>query len=215
MSGDNTNGQHGDQGATPPADQPANPPAPQDGPPAAGETDTAKLQRALDRERSLRKDAEKRARENEAAKARADELEQASQSDTEKAVTAARREAETETMTRAHGMLRLAEARAVAAELRFQDPRDATVLIDLSDVRVAEDGTVDTAAITERLTQLAKDKPYLVAAEKPAEPTPPRAPRPDPSQGSGRTAPPTGAEKGVDEARRRFGDRAQVGATSN
>lgn len=204
-------GQPGDQGVTPPVDPPAAPPAPQD-----GETDATKLQRALDRERSLRKDAERRAKENEAAKQRADELEQASQSDTEKAVTAARREAAAETMAKAHGMLRSAEARAVAAELRFQDPRDATVLIDLSDVQVADDGTVDTAAITERLQKLAEAKPYLVAAEKPADPPPPagpRPPRPDPSQGSGRAPTPSGAEQGLAEAERRFGKQAATSST--
>lgn len=207
--GTNTVPPSGDQGATPPGTPPAGntPPAqPPSGDSGQGD-DATKLKAALDRERQLRKDAEKRAKDGEAAKARADELEQAGKSDTEKAVAAARREAAAETMAKANGRLVAAEARAAAAALRFQDPRDATALIDLSDVRVAEDGTVDTDAITARLDQLAKDKPYLVASATPPEPQGPRPPKPDPSQGSGRAPAPASGSKGAAEAARRYGNR--------
>lgn len=210
--GTNTGQPGGDQGATPPAPTgQQNPPAPSPDPAPTG--DLAKVQAALTKERELRKSAEKSAKDNADAKTRLDELEQASKSDTEKAVAAARKEGATEAITKAHRLLVGAEARAVAAELRFQDPRDVA-LIDLSDVRVAEDGTVDTAVITERLGQLAKDKPYLVAAAAPPPPPGPRPPMPDPSQGSGRQPAPTAGTRGAAEAARRFGQPAAAGTTN-
>lgn len=210
MTTDNDGQQQGDQGATPPS-----PPAGQqpDPPQGGGNADLAKVQAALNKERELRRTAERQARDGEAAKTRLAELEQAAQSDTEKAVTVARREATAEAMAKANTRLVAAEARAAAAVLRFQDPRDVA-LVDLSDIHVADDGTVDTDAITTRLRDLAEAKPYLVAAQVPAEPAGPRPPMPDPSQGSGRPSAPTGAERGLEEAQRRFGNRAPA-ATGN
>lgn len=61
--------------------------------------------------------------------------------------------------------LRAAEVRAIAASLRFNDPSDALAAIgDLSDVPVGEDYSVDAAAITARLGEIAEKKPYLIAA---------------------------------------------------
>jgi hypothetical protein len=223
--GTNTGQPSGDQGATPPGTPPAgqNPP-PQ--PPSGGDTgqpppgqadDAAKLKAALDRERQLRRDAEKRAKDGEAAQKRADDLEAAGKSETERAVATARKEGAAEALTKANTLLVRAEARAAAAGLHFQDPRDVLGLIDLSDVRVTDDGTVDADVIAERLRKLAEDKPYLVAAATPPtppEPQGPRAPRVDPSQGSGRQPAPTAGTRGAAEAARRFGQPAAAGTTN-
>lgn len=167
----------------PPANQP--PPAPSDpepkpqGEPAPKTAeDVAKLQQALERERALRKDAEKRAKDGDAARSKLDELENASKTEVEKAVEAARREGAAQALAAANARLIASEARALAAQAKFRNAADAVPFLDLSEVRVAEDGTVDTAAISRQLDELAKAKPYLLAAEEG-----PRTPKPDPSQG--------------------------------
>jgi len=161
--------------------------------------DLSKLRDALDKERSLRKDAERRAKDGDTHRTKLEALEAASRSDLDKAVDAARKEGAQTVLTAANRRLVLAEARALAAEARFRSPQVAVRSLDLTDVTVAEDGTVDTGAITAALTRLAADEPYMV------DDGAPRTPRPDPSQGSGRTPVLTGAEKGIAEAQRRFG----------
>jgi alanyl-tRNA synthetase len=136
-------------------------------------------------------------KELKAAKARLDELEQANATDLERAVKKAREEGATEAAERANGRLRNAEARALAAELRFRNPAKAVRLVDLDDVTVSPDGTVDAAAIKARLDSLAKDEPYLVDDGK-------GRPKPDDAQGQSQGTPSKAAE-GLAEARKRFG----------
>lgn len=178
---------------TPKPAPPANPPAP------PGSDDLSKLREALEKERSLRKDAEKRAKEGDATKAELDKIQAASKSDLEKAVDAARKEGAQGVLATANTRLVNAEARALAAEARFRNPSLAVRAIDLAGITVTEDGTVDTTAITAALKTLAADEPYLI------DDGGPRAPRQDPSQGPKGTPAPSGAEKGVAEAQRRFG----------
>lgn len=182
-----------------------NSPAGTEGTPTA--EDFAKLQKAMLTERELRKDAEKRAREGLDHKAKREELEAASQSDLEKAVTRARNEGKTEARTATNAMLIRAEARALAAEARFRSTADIA-LLDLSQVAVTEAGVVDAAAIRKALDELAENEPWRLDVENNIGDTgKPRPPKPDPSQGSGRTQAPSGAERGVAEAERRFGKR--------
>ncbi len=168
--------------------------------------DVTKLKGALERERSLRRTAEREARENAAHKQRADDLEAATQSDTEKAVSAARREGAQEAIASANKRVVHAEARALAAEHGFRNPALAVRAIDLGDVKVTDDGTVDTDAITAALAALGTAEPYLLKGDDG-----PRTPRPDPSQGSGKTTQPTAGQRGTDEATRRFGNRQPAG----
>lgn len=163
--------------------------------------DVTKLKTALDRERSLRRAAEKEARENAAHKQRADELEAATQSDTEKAVSAARREGAQEAIASANKRVVNAEARALAAEHGFRNPALAVRAIDLGDVKVTDDGTVDVDAIKASFAALATAEPYLLKADDA-----PRTPKPDPSQGgTGRPPANSDADRGLAEAARRFG----------
>jgi hypothetical protein len=104
---------------------------------------------------------------------------EASRTEQEKAVEAARREGESAATERANTRLVSAEARAVAAELRFRNPALAVRSIDLSGVTVSDTGEVDSAALRSRLGDLKTAEPYLVDDGKP---TPPK---PDPSQGGG------------------------------
>lgn len=60
-----------------------------------------------------------------------------------------------------------------ASRLRFADPADAIAM--LGQLEVGDDGTVDTAAVTSRLEQLAASKPYLLATPG-AAPAAPAAP---------------------------------------
>lgn len=167
----------------------------------SGGEDVSKLKTALDRERALRRTAEKEAREAAATKQRLDELEAATQSDTEKAVAAARREGAQEATASANTRLIAAEARALAAEAGFRNPQLAVraVTDELRGVKVADDGAVDTDAITTALKTLADAEPYLLKGDEP------RLPKPDPSQGSGKTVQPPQGGKGIAEAQRRFG----------
>lgn len=169
--------------------------------------DVTKLKTALDRERSLRRAAEKEARENAAHKQRAEELEAATQSDTEKAVSAARREGAQEAIASANKRVVHAEARALAAEQGFRNPQLAVRAIELGDIKVTDDGTVDTDAITAALTGLATAEPYLLKGDDG-----PRTPKPDHSQGSGKTTQPAAGQRGTDEATRRFGNRQNAPA---
>lgn len=99
--------------------------------------------------------------------------------DAEKAADAARKEGETSALEKANGRIVRSEARAVASELKFRNPTLALAAIDLSDVKVNDDGEPDAAAIKTKLEDLAKADPYLVDdGKKPA-------PKPDRSQGGG------------------------------
>jgi hypothetical protein len=55
--------------------------------------------------------------------------------------------------------------RAEAAPLVLADALDDTIrLLDLSDLKVGDDGTVDAAKVKEKIEALVKAKPYLAAA---------------------------------------------------
>lgn len=104
---------------------------------------------------------------------------EAAKTDAEKAVERAKNEGLAEGQKAANERLIKAEARAAAAELRFRNPGIAVASIDLSDVTVKDDGSVDTEAVKAKFQALATSDPYLVDDGKPA------GPRPDPSQGGG------------------------------
>lgn len=142
----------------------------------------------------LRKEAAKyrtEAKANADAAKRLAEIEEANKSEIEKAVEAARKEGATEALKVANSRLVSAEARALAAEAQFQDPGDAVRLLDLSDVTVADDGTVDTEGIKTALAELAKTKPYLIRDSGPKPPPtfgggPRKTEAPDPGPGVNR-----------------------------
>jgi hypothetical protein len=174
--GDGTGEGGGDDGQ--PSADPSAPAAKPEGTPAQPTVtadDLLKLRDALDKERALRKDAERAAKEGQGYKAKLDEIAEASKSDLEKAVEAARREGETAALSKANDRLRSLEARLMAAQAQFRDPTVAVRLLDLSDVKVTDDGTVDTSAIGKRLDELAKQHPYLLVEKGPALPTPAQA----------------------------------------
>lgn len=111
--------------------------------------------RALESERELRKDAEARAKAAERAQREAT-------SDREKAIADAKAEARREILDEANGRLLRAEVKAAAAG-KFANPEVAVKLLDLSLFKVADDGSVDTKAITAAIDTLLADEPYLAA----------------------------------------------------
>jgi hypothetical protein len=131
----------------------------------------SKLEAALEKEREARKAADKRAKENDAYRSKVEQLESANKSELERAVDAARKEGESSALQRANARLVSAEARAIAAGQQFRDATDAVRFLDLSDVSVSEDGSVDADALSKQLEQLAKDKPYLLKDNAPTRPT--------------------------------------------
>jgi hypothetical protein len=96
------------------------------------------------------------------------ELTSANASDMEKAVAAARNEGRAEVQQAANIRLIQAEARALAAEARFRNPALAITTLDLSGIKVSDDGAVDAAAIKQLLADRATSDPYLVDDGKPA-----------------------------------------------
>lgn len=129
-----------------------------------------------------------------AAKAELDQIKADNASELDKAVAAARKEGETAAATRANQRLVAAEARALAAAAKFHDPRDAAQLVDLSKVKVGDDGEVDADAIKALIDQLATERPYLVKADGEKKNDRKR----DPGQGSRTGAGHGGLEAGLD-----------------
>ena len=68
-----------------------------------------------------------------------------------------------------------AEVTTIATGLGFRDPGDAWRLVDLAEVKIDDDYTVDTKAVKLALEKLAKDKPYLVGGNNAPHGTPQRA----------------------------------------
>jgi len=69
---------------------------------------------------------------------------------------------ESEAIAKAHGLIRKAEVRALAAG-KLADPEDALRFIDLDEFEVGEDGSVDRELIGEAITELLTARPYLAA----------------------------------------------------
>lgn len=118
--------------------------------------------RALAAEREARAAADKRAK---AAEAEAERLRNEAKSAEEKALDKARAEGRAEAATKVNTRLVAAEIRAIAAELRFNDPRDAVVQLEkqLAEITVSDDGEVDTEKARELVKSLADQKKYLIA----------------------------------------------------
>lgn len=104
---------------------------------------------------------------------------EAAKSDADKAIDAARSEGEKTATERANSMLVRAEARALAAEAKFRNAAVAVAAIDLTGVKVNDDGSVDSDAIKAKLKTLSDSDPYLIDDGKAGKP------RPDHSQGGG------------------------------
>lgn len=117
--------------------------------------------------KALARKHEGTAKANSEAAKRLAEIEESQKSEVEKAVAAARKEGESEATNRANARLVSAEARALAAEAKFRNPALAIRAIDLSAVKVGDDGEVDAAAIKAALEDLAKAEPYLIDEEGP------------------------------------------------
>ena len=101
-----------------------------------------------------------------------DKLKADQATETEKAISAAVAEAIGGERSRSNSVLIAAEARAQAAAAKFRDPTDALGFLKLSDVKVGDDGQVDTDAVKALLEDLAKSKPYLLTDDKTPTPTP-------------------------------------------
>lgn len=128
---------------------------------------------------------EARAKENADAAKRLADIEAANATDLEKAVKAARDEGRAEVTTASNARLVSAEARALAAEMQFRKPAHAVKLVDLSAVKVSDDGEVDADAIKAALKELAEDDPLLLTVPDDGRP------KGDADQGPRSTPPPS------------------------
>jgi hypothetical protein len=101
------------------------------------------------------------------AKEELDRLKAEGQTEQEKALAAARKDAEDnarkDERSKSDTRILKAEVKALAGT-KFASPTDALALLDLTGLKVGDDGEVDDKAITARLDQLLKDKPYLAAS---------------------------------------------------
>lgn len=169
------------EGGNDPGADPGNDPAKVDPPSFEAITSQEQLDKVLGarlaREREKFADYEelrRKAAEHDAAA-------EAAKTEAEKAIDAARKEGETAATAAANARIVRAEAKAAAATAKFRDPEVAVRLLDLAGVTVADDGTVDAAALKTKLDTLAAEHPYLVDDGK----TVVTPPKPDPSQGGG------------------------------
>jgi len=123
---------------------------------------------------------------------------EAAKTEQEKAVDAARKEGETAALERANTRLVAAEAKALAAQANAHNPAVVAKMLDLSAVKVGDDGEVDAAALKTKLDELKASDPYLFSDGK-------TKPRPDPSQGGGGKPDRAGVDRGREmfEARRK------------
>lgn len=133
-------------------------------PPAEPKKDDEPLgeagKKALEAEREARREAEARAK---AAERTAREA----TSDRDKVIAEAKAEARREILEEANRRLLHAEVK-VAATGKLANPDRAMQLLDLSQFKVADDGTVDGKAITKAIDDLLETDPYLAAKTQPA-----------------------------------------------
>lgn len=170
--------------------------------PEPSETDAGRDWKAeAEKWKSLSRKNEETAKANAAAAKRLDEIESANATELERAIKKAKEEGRTEVQQSANSRLIAAEARALAAEAKFRNPALAIKAVDLSGIKVADDGSVDGTAIKALLADLAKDEPYLIDDGR-------ARPKPDEAQGQTRGTPKKGAQ-GIAEAQKRFGVSAE------
>lgn len=156
----------GDGGDDKPADKPA------DFQPIASQADLDRiLGERLARERAKYADYA----ELKAAKTEYDKLLDAARTDQERAVEAAKNEGRTEALTAANTRLLSAEARALAAEQKFANPSLVVRALDLSDVKVNDDGSVDADAIKAKLKEAAESGAFVIGDGEKPKPKPDRA----------------------------------------
>lgn len=120
--------------------------------------------KAIKAERDARRAAERALKD---VRAELDTLKQSQMSDQEKAILAAKAEARTEALAEANRRVVAAEVKAAAVG-KVVNPTLAVKLVDTTAITVADDGSVDQAAVNDALDQLLTDYPELV-------PTPTRA----------------------------------------
>ncbi len=116
--------------------------------------------RALAEERSARAAAEKKAK---AAEKELADLRKTTMTDQEKAVADAKAEGRGEAFKEANSRVLRSEIRAAAAG-KLADPSDAPALLGELDRFLADDGEIDSKAITSAIDALVKAKPYLAPA---------------------------------------------------
>lgn len=117
---------------------------------------------ALRKERERARKAEAENRRLRAAEQELAQLKEQGATAQERAIAEARREAAAEATAKANERILSAEAKAIAGTMDFHNPSRAVALVDLSDVKVDEDGTFDEDAVRDLLRDLAKSDPYLV-----------------------------------------------------
>ncbi|GAB3166634.1 hypothetical protein GCM10027059_25890 [Myceligenerans halotolerans] len=150
----------------PPSGAPAGDPPPAGGKPAGeGETGETDWQKRFEAQQQVSRDLEKKLKaaipKDEAEKLRA-QLATAQGKEAEYEAERERAAVLAEANAKANQRILKSEVRALAAG-QLNDPNDALLYLDLSDIQVEDDGEVDRAVITERLEALAKSKPYLAA----------------------------------------------------
>lgn len=159
----------GPGGDTPPAD----PPKPVD-PAAAPEAPEVDWKAEAEKHRALSQKWEQRSKENAEKAKEFDALKRATQTETERAVSDARAEGEKTAAERYRSVIARHALNAAAAQEQKTVPEAAVGRMNLADL-VADDGTVDEAALKE-----------IVSGFAPAAGAKPAGPPPDPAQRANR-----------------------------
>ncbi len=140
--------------------------------------------------------------------AEADRLRKERETETEKAIREAEERGRNAALAESRPRLVLAEIRAAAAG-RI-DPSRLDDLVDDIDLGryVRDDGSVDVERVRRKVDAWSPPKQEPDKPDEPEKPSGPRRPRPDPTQGTGRSVATGDGDRGVAEARKRFGNRA-------
>lgn len=168
-----------DKPADKPADKPEDKPAdkPEDKkfePVTSQEEFDRRLAARLQREREKFADYE----ELKKVKAEHDKIVEAAKTEQEKAVDAARKEGESSALERANKLLVRAKAETMAAQANFAAPEAVVATLNLSGVKVDDDGKIDTGALKVLIDAAAESGAFVIGDGK-------SRPKPDKSQGGG------------------------------
>jgi hypothetical protein len=146
-----------------PQDDPDGEPKPDDAKPDGDEPLGEAGKKALESERTARKEADKKVADLEAEVSRLRRSNAANKGTDVEAIT---KEITERVTADSNARLIRAEVKAAAAS-RLADPGDAPRFIDLTTLKVNDDGEVDAKAITKAIDKLLEAKPYLASKAQP------------------------------------------------
>lgn len=110
---------------------------------------------------------------------------EAARTESEKAIEAARKEGEQTATERSNTVLVRSKAEVLLAGEKARNAEEAAKLLDLTGIKVSEQGVIDSDAIKTKVAELKTSSPYLFDTDEAGGKPGRRTPKPDASQGGG------------------------------